>query len=75
VAIHFLHRHFKGQNQLKGQALYGAVSFGLGGVIGSLYSGYLWDVGGAETIYLIAALISLLALFIGWKWVEIESGK
>ncbi len=75
VAIHLLHRYFKGRNQLKGQALYSAVSFGLGGVIGSLYSGYLWDEGGAEVIYLVAALITLLALFIGWKWVEREPIK
>jgi PPP family 3-phenylpropionic acid transporter len=75
VAMHLLHRYFKGRNHLKGQALYSAVSFGLGGVIGSLYSGYLWDVGGAEAIYLIAALMTVLALFIGWKWVEIEPVK
>lgn len=75
VAIHLLHRYFKGRNQLKGQALYSGVSFGLGGVVGSLYSGYLWDIGGAEIIYLIAALISLFAFFISWRWVETDGGS
>jgi PPP family 3-phenylpropionic acid transporter len=73
VAIHLLHRYFKGRSQLKGQALYSGVSFGLGGVVGSLYSGYLWDKGGAESIFLIAAAISLLAFTIAWMWVEKES--
>ena len=58
VAIQLLHRYFGSHHQSKGQALYSSISFGLGGMIGSFYSGYFWDVLGGETVFVIAALAS-----------------
>lgn len=70
VAIAYIHRYFKGKNQGKGQALYSSVSFGLGGMLGSLYSGYLWESAGASMTFTISALLSFSAFVISWKYTE-----
>lgn len=66
VAIQLLHRYFGDQHQSKGQGLYSSLSFGLGGMLGSFYSGYLWDLVGGSLVFVIAALASGLALLIAF---------
>lgn len=70
VAIAYIHCYFKGKNQGKGQALYSSISFGLGGAIGSLYGGYLWDSAGSSMTFTISAILSFLAFLISWKYTE-----
>lgn len=60
-AIHLIHQLFSGRLQVRGQALYAGLSFGLGGSIGNLISGYTWDSLGSTWTFLIAAFIALLA--------------
>lgn len=62
VAIFMVHRLFTGAHQGRGQALYSSVSFGAGGAVGSLLSGYLWTGMGAQAMYLLAAVTSLAAV-------------
>lgn len=64
AAVHLVQHYFGEQHLSKGQALYSSFAFGVGGMVGSLYSGYYWDVLGAETIFVIAALLSCLAFVI-----------
>jgi len=64
AAIHLVQHYFGEQHLSKGQALYSSFSFGIGGMLGSLYSGYFWDVLGAAIIFAIAALLSFLAFVI-----------
>ncbi len=66
VAIHLVHRLFVGRHQGRGQALYSSLSFGAGGALGSLVSGYLWVGLGAESTYIAAAAMSSLAFVIAW---------
>jgi MFS transporter, PPP family, 3-phenylpropionic acid transporter len=66
VAIQLLHRYFGDHHQSKGQGLYSSLSFGLGGMLGSFYSGYLWDLVGGSLVFVIAALASGLALLIAF---------
>jgi PPP family 3-phenylpropionic acid transporter len=54
-----LHRWFPDRQQARAQALYGSVSFGAGGMLGSLLSGWTWGVYGAGWTYTIAALFAL----------------
>ncbi len=68
VAIAYIHRFFKGNNQGKGQALYSSVSFGVGGAIGSLYGGYLWESQGSTLTFIMAAVLSFVAFAISWKY-------
>jgi len=62
TAIALIHSYFPGRHQGKGQALYSSLSFGAGGAIGALYSGYLWDNWGQASIFIVASLVS----FLGW---------
>jgi MFS transporter, PPP family, 3-phenylpropionic acid transporter len=66
VAILLIHRFFRGPLQGRGQALYSSLSFGAGGAVGSLYSGYLWVSVGPAWTYTAGALVSLAALLVTW---------
>lgn len=66
VAMQFIHRYFGAGHQSKGQALYSSLSFGLGGMLGSFFSGYFWDSLGGDIVFVIAALASGLALLIAF---------
>jgi PPP family 3-phenylpropionic acid transporter len=70
VAIHLIHRFFIGQHQGRGQALYSSLSFGAGGAIGSLYSGFIWEGLGPVWVFLIAAVFSLVAFIVTWRGIH-----
>ena len=74
VAVNLIHRFFKGKLQGRGQALYSSVSFGLGGGIGSLLSGFLWDSSSPTMIYFMAAVVASLAWLICWLVLHVETG-
>jgi MFS transporter, PPP family, 3-phenylpropionic acid transporter len=74
AAIHLIHHYFVGRHQGRGQALYSSVSFGAGGAVGSLLSGYLWSGIGPAATYGVAAGYALLAVFVAWRWVDRGSG-
>jgi len=65
-AIHMVHRLFPGRLQGRGQALYSSLSFGLGGAIGSLLSGYVWSNLGASWIYYMAAIMAGIGYLVAW---------
>ena len=64
VAIYLIHRLFTGSHQGRGQALYSSVSFGAGGAVGSLVSGYLWHGINPQAMFLLAAVTSLAAMLV-----------
>jgi PPP family 3-phenylpropionic acid transporter len=66
VAIQYLSQFFGEQHQGKGQALYSSLCFGIGGMLGSLYSGYGWETLGGQTVYVIAALASGVAFLLAY---------
>lgn len=70
ASIAWVHQHFTGRNQGRGQALYSSVSFGAGGAMGSLLSGYLWLSPGPEITFLLAALTATGAFIIGFIWLK-----
>ncbi|MDZ7804211.1 MFS transporter [Thiohalophilus sp.] len=69
AAIHLIHQFFIGRHQGKGQALYSSLSFGAGGAVGSLYSGYLYDLAGPLMMYSIAAGLSLAGMLVVYRFV------
>ena len=71
-AIHLVHHYFTGRHQGRGQALYSGLSFGAGGALGTVASGFLWSGVGPAMTYGISAAASLLALLIAWRWVVNE---
>ena len=70
AAIQLIHHYFKGKHQGKGQALYSSLSFGAGGAVGSLFSGYAWETLGTTVTFTAASLLSLIAVLIVWRYVN-----
>ena len=68
-AIHLVHHYFPGRLQGRGQALYSSLSFGAGGALGSLASGFLWESAGADVTFAVSAVVSLLAFAVAWRYV------
>jgi len=75
VVMQSIRQIFPDYHQGRAQALYSSVSFGAGGALGSLVSGYTWDNAGAQITYLWAALICLIAVWICWQWVGHRTEK
>ncbi len=75
AAIHLVHRYFGDRHQGKGQALYASLSFGMGGMLGSYYSGRYWESLGAEIVYSMAAVFCSVAFVIAYIWVGRESSQ
>lgn len=58
---------FPGNAQARGQALYSSVSFGAGGLLGGVISGYLWQAAGAASTFAVSSAFALVGLFlIAW---------
>lgn len=66
AAIGVVHRLFRGRHQARGQAIYGSLSFGLGGMLGGLASGYSWQHLGPAWSYTWAAGCALAGLALLW---------
>lgn len=66
AAIAWVHAFFTGRNQGRGQALYSSISFGAGGAVGSLVSGYLWVSPGPTITYFLASAVAILAFIIAF---------
>ncbi|MEN8108043.1 MAG: MFS transporter [Pseudomonadota bacterium] len=64
VAIYLIHKLFTGSHQGRGQALYSSLSFGAGGAVGSLVSGYLWTGINPPAMFLLASAACLTALLV-----------
>lgn len=60
-ALQLIRKAFPGPYQHRGIALYGSISFGIGGAVGSLYSGYVWAGAGPAMTYFVAAGVAVLA--------------
>jgi PPP family 3-phenylpropionic acid transporter len=63
-AIQMVYRFFTGRHQHRGQAIYGSASFGLGGAVGSFYSGHTWATLGPALSFDIAAALAGLAFMV-----------
>ncbi len=65
AAIETVRRLFAPGSQGGGQALYGAVSFGIGGALGSFLAGQYWSLG-ADLVFYGAGLACLIAAVLAW---------
>ena len=76
VAIQLFHRFFTGRLQGRGQALYSSLSFGAGGALGALLSGWIWTLVAPEVMFWMASVWCLMAFVIAKKFIltpEIQS--
>lgn len=68
AAISLVNQWFAGPLQSRGQALYGSLSFGAGGMLGGLLSGLAWDSIGAAWTF------TLASAFAAWGGVVVLRG-
>ncbi|MGS2717078.1 MFS transporter [Eionea flava] len=68
ASIELIRQFFAGKNAGQGNALYSSMTFGVGGAIGAVASGYLWEISpqwlfiGAGGVLLVAAIVAWLGL-------------
>ena len=68
ASVGLVHEFFQGRHQSKGQALFGSLTYGAGGMLGGLASGPIWQHYGASVLYSCSAGMALLGLLLmGWK--------
>jgi PPP family 3-phenylpropionic acid transporter len=75
ASVATLQRWFAGPLQARGQALFTSISYGLGGTIGGLALGGLWDIFGPRSVYLGAAVLALVAAGaagLSYRWQQEE---
>jgi PPP family 3-phenylpropionic acid transporter len=70
AGMQMVQRFFTGRHHHRGQAIYGTATFGVGGALGSYYSGFAWDGLGAATTFTIAAAAAVLAVVVGAIWLK-----
>ena len=73
AAIYLIHDLFPGRLQMRGQALYAGISFGLGGSLGNLLSGYTWESLGSTGTFLLSSLLAFIGAMIALKYVNNSS--
>lgn len=64
ASVGLVHEFFQGRHQSRGQALFGSITYGAGGMLGSLASGPVWEHYGAAVLYTGSALMGLLGLLL-----------
>lgn len=70
AAIAAVNQWFPGRAQGRGQALYSSISFGAGGLLGGLISGWIWEPLGAGWTYSLSAAFALAGLGLVLAWVR-----
>lgn len=68
AAIVLIRRYFSGALQSRGQAMYSAVSFGLGGALGGYFSGWLWTRISPDGVFWLAAVAGAVGALIAYRW-------
>lgn len=68
ASVGLVHEFFQGRHQAKGQALFGSLTYGAGGMLGGLASGPIWQYYGATVLYSCSAVMALMGLLLmRWK--------
>lgn len=60
ASVGIVHRVFAGALEVRGQALYASLCYGLGGTAGMLLSGYLWQTWGAAVTFSASSAFGVL---------------
>lgn len=60
AAVALTHRYFKGRHQSKGQGLYTSISYGVGGTLGAVISGFAWESLGPSWTFTASAVCAML---------------
>lgn len=72
ICIRYVPLLFPNDMQGRGQALFSASGFGLGGALGAWLSGLLWEPLGGNLVFVLAALSSLAAFVVAWQGLRVK---
>ncbi|MEO6976693.1 MAG: MFS transporter [Gallionella sp.] len=64
ASVGLVHEFFQGRHQSKGQAMFGSITYGAGGMLGGLASGPIWQHYGASVLFSCSAAAALLGLLL-----------
>ncbi|MDD3762197.1 MAG: MFS transporter [Nevskiales bacterium] len=67
VAVYYVQRLFPADLQGRGQAIYNAVAYGVGGSIGSLSAGLVWEHVSPEAVFYGAGLAAFAGWWLAWR--------
>ncbi|HUS24529.1 MAG TPA: MFS transporter [Candidatus Binatia bacterium] len=67
LAVFYVQQLFPGSLQGRGQAVYNAVAYGIGGAVGSLGAGFLWQHLSPEAMFVAAAIAAAIGWWIAWR--------
>ncbi|MEK6805402.1 MAG: MFS transporter [Pseudomonadota bacterium] len=67
VAMEYVQKVFPPSLQGRGQAVYNGVAYGVGGSVGALAAGFMWDGISPEAVFLGASLVAALGTWIAWR--------
>lgn len=70
AAITAVNRWFSGATRSRGQALYSSLTFGAGGLVGGLISGWTWDHLGGEPTFVLSSGYALVGLVLVSVWIR-----
>ena len=63
-AVALTYRYFRGRHHSRGQGLYTSISYGVGGTVGAVMSGFAWDALGPGWTFSMSAACALLGAVI-----------
>ena len=68
AAIAAISRWFVGGTRARGQAVYSSLSFGAGGAVGGLVSGWAWECFGGQAAFASGSLFAVIGLLVIYRW-------
>ncbi len=74
VAMHYVTRFFPPALHGRGQAVYNAAAYGIGGSIGSIGAGFLWEGVSPESAFYAAGLVAAIGTVIAWRYLPNPRG-
>lgn len=75
VSMRYVQHLFPPALQARGQAVYASAGFGLGGAIGALASGLMWDSVGGEWVFGLASATALAAMLVAWRGLPCQDAE
>ncbi len=70
ASMQFLVLFFPGRQNGHAQGIYYGFSSGIGGVLGALLSGQVWEAAGGEMAFMLGSATAAVAAVVAWVWIR-----
>lgn len=75
VGIALVHHYFPAHATGRGQAMFSSIGFGIGGSLGALLAGFMWDSLGAALTFSVSAGFAAVAIVLAYVWIHPEKAQ